>query len=83
MAAIKNTHGVTYEYGPTSVVISTDSGCVEDYTYGVCGIKYSYSVELRDTGKYGFLLPPEQIIPTGEEISAAFAAMGKYIMENP
>lgn len=83
VAAIKDTHGVTYGYGPTSVVISTDSGCVEDYTYGVCGIKYSYSVELRDTGKYGFLLPADQIVPTGEEIYAAVMAMGEYIQANP
>ena len=25
------------------------------------------SIELRDTGLYGFILPPEQIIPTAEE----------------
>jgi hypothetical protein len=83
VAAIKDTHGVTYGYGPTSIVISTDSGCVEDYTYGVCGIKYSYSVELRDTGRYGFLLPADQIVPTGEEIYAAVMAMGEYIQNNP
>ena len=26
-----------------------------------------FSIELRDTGLYGFILPPEQIIPTAEE----------------
>ena len=25
-------------------------------------------MELRDTGMYGFLLPPDQIIPTGQEV---------------
>lgn len=31
------------------------------------GTRITYTYELRDTGRYGFLLPPEQIIPTGEE----------------
>lgn len=26
-----------------------------------------FTYELRDKGQYGFILPPEQIIPTGEE----------------
>merc|ERR1712130_915555 len=34
---------------------------------GVAHIPYVYSIELRDTGLYGFILPPEQIIPTAEE----------------
>ena len=29
--------------------------------------KLIFSIELRDTGLYGFILPPEQIIPTAEE----------------
>lgn len=28
----------------------------------------AYSYEVRDTGRYGFLLPPDQIIPNGEEV---------------
>ena len=31
-------------------------------------IWFSYGMELRDTGMYGFLLPPNQIIPTGQEV---------------
>ena len=31
----------------------------------------SYTLELRDTGYYGFLLPADQIVPVGEEVWAA------------
>lgn len=27
----------------------------------------AFAYELRDTGRYGFVLPPEQIVPTAEE----------------
>ena len=43
------------------------SGGSEDWTYGNLNVTYSFSVELRDEGRYGFLLPKDQIIPTGEE----------------
>ena len=33
-------------------------------------------MELRDTGSYGFLLPPQQIIPTGREPWKMVAAPG-------
>lgn len=45
-----------------------------DWAKGVAGIKYSYTVELRDRGNYGFVLPTSQILPTGEEIWAAIRA---------
>ncbi|KAI9598561.1 hypothetical protein BDF19DRAFT_410651 [Syncephalis fuscata] len=40
---------------------------------------YSYWVELRDTGMHGFMLPPEYIIPSGEEILAATLHVGDFI----
>ena len=43
---------------------------------------FSYGVELRDTGKYGFLLPADQIIPQGQELFNGIVAMGEYIHEN-
>lgn len=83
VAALKSVYGTVYDYGTISNTIYPASGSSADYTYGVCGVKYSYGVELRDTGKYGFLLPPNQIIPSGEETYAAIVAMGKYINEHP
>lgn len=82
-SAIAATHGKQYVYGPIATTIYPASGSSADYTYGVCGITYSYGVELRDTGRYGFLLPPDEIIPQGEEIFNAIVAMSQYINENP
>lgn len=83
VTAIKSVHGTSYEYGPIATAIYPASGSSADYTYGVCGVVYSYGVELRDTGKYGFLLPPDQIIPSGEETFAGLAAMARFIQANP
>jgi len=80
--AIKKTHGQTYRYGPGAETIYPASGDIGDYLYAA-GVTYSTCVELRDTGRYGFLLPPDQIIPTGEEIFAAVKVMGQYILDHP
>lgn len=34
---------------------------------GTYGTKIGFVYELRDTGKFGYILPADQIIPTGEE----------------
>ncbi len=52
-----------------------------DYAHGELGIPYSYSTELRDEGIYGFLLPPEYIVETGEENWAMHKMVAKFIME--
>ena len=39
-----------------------------DWAKGVAGAKYAYTVELGDTGEHGFVLPPEYIKPTGEDM---------------
>ena len=49
------------------------SGSSVDYAYSV-GIKYGFAPELRDKGTYGFELPADQILPTGEETWAGFIA---------
>ena len=57
------------------------SGSSADWALGVAKIPYSYSVELRDTGRYGFLLPRELILPTAEEIWAFHVAVARYVIE--
>ena len=39
-------------------------------------------VELRDTGRYGFILPADQIVPSGEETWAAVTTLATYIINN-
>lgn len=36
-------------------------------------------VKLRDTGNFGFLLPADQIKPSGIETSSGFVALGKAL----
>ena len=63
--------------------LSTDpySGGSADWCRGVAGIKYCYLIELRDTGVYGFLLPPAEIIPTGEEIWAGVQVVADAVID--
>lgn len=35
-----------------------------DWVKGTFGTRVTYAYELRDTGRYGFLLPADQILPT-------------------
>jgi hypothetical protein len=37
------------------------------------------NTECRDTGKYGFVQPPEAIVPAGKEMTAGFIAMAQAI----
>ena len=50
------------------------SGGSYDWAKGVAGIKYSYTIELRDRGNAGFVLPSSQIVPTAEETWAGIKA---------
>ena len=60
------------------------SGVTVDYTFGELGIPYSYTVELRGGeggGLQGFILPPDQIIPSGEEVWAFHMAVAREIIK--
>ena len=40
-----------------------------------------YTVELRDTGAFGFLLPADEIRPTAIESIAALKVYGRHVLE--
>ncbi|KAM5356672.1 hypothetical protein ACJ41O_003318 [Fusarium nematophilum] len=57
----------TFTFGPSGAVLYTTTGAAPDHVYSVGHAKFSYTIELRDIGDYGFVLPPEQIRPNVEE----------------
>jgi murein tripeptide amidase MpaA len=79
--ALGKVFGTQYEYGPIATTIYPAAGSSADWTYGVCGTLYSYGVELRDTGDYGFLLPPNQIVPSGQETYAALKVFAQAVQK--
>jgi len=83
VVAIKSVHGKVYEAGSVCKILYVASGGSLDWTYGQMGIKYSYTIELRDTGSYGFLLPADQIVPQGEEAMQGVITAANYIISNP
>ncbi|KAH0422346.1 zinc carboxypeptidase [Colletotrichum camelliae] len=59
--AIREVEGVTFTYGPSCATLYPTTGASFDYAYAVGKAQWSYLIELRDTGNFGFVLPPEQI----------------------
>nr|SVE71503.1 EOG090X00QE [Daphnia similis] len=55
--------GTPYTIGTSTNLLGLASGCSDDWAKGGAGIKYSYTVEMRDTGKFGFQLPADTIVP--------------------
>ncbi len=72
-------NGVPYTAGPVYTTIYPASGIAVDWWYGGRSV-YGLTIELRDTGSYGFMLPPEQIIPTGEENLEGVKALADFFM---
>lgn len=48
--------------------IDIATGATADWVMGSLRTPLVFEYELRDKGKYGFLLPSDQIIPTGQEV---------------
>lgn len=51
-----------------------------DWFYHEMGIRYSFQIKLRDMGSYGFLLPPDYIIPQGEEMYNAVTYLAQSLL---
>jgi len=65
----------SYRAGTSADIIYATTGGTSDWATAALGVTYSYALELRDKGRYGFMLPANQIIPTGIETLAAIKTM--------
>jgi len=80
-AAIRATTGLVYTSEPSWQLYYT-AGTAQDWYYAPAKIPISFTIELRDTGNYGFQLPATQIRPTGQENWEAFKFFANYILAN-
>ncbi|KAH8293120.1 hypothetical protein KR044_005421 [Drosophila immigrans] len=67
-------YGTVYDYGSTATVLYQATGATNDWAYEQ-GILISYTIEFRDRGKFGFVLPPAQILPNCEETLTGIVAL--------
>lgn len=63
---IEAKNGLDYETMPGKD-FGAIGGTSQDWCRSALGAKYVYAIELRDKRQHGFHLPPNQIIPTGQE----------------
>ena len=72
-----------YSVGQSRDVVGyAAGGTTEDYAYDPeigLDIPLAWVYELRDQGRYGFLLPPEQIEPTAEEVINSFMSLAEEL----
>ncbi|KAK4151309.1 hypothetical protein C8A00DRAFT_17284 [Chaetomidium leptoderma] len=72
----------TYSASDSLPRVETGGGAAIDWFYHELQARYSYQIKLRDTGSYGFLVPSDNIVPTGEEMLSALKYLGDYLLGN-
>ena len=75
----------TYTMGETISIFYPASGGSDDWGYDIQREAnnpnpLSYTFELRDNGRYGFLLPPDQIEPNCQEVDAGMHAAFTHLL---
>ncbi|XP_060662089.1 LOW QUALITY PROTEIN: carboxypeptidase B [Drosophila nasuta] len=59
--------GTSYRASVTHEVLGIAGGGSDDWSRAALGVQYVYTIELRDRGTYGFVLPPKYIKDTALE----------------
>lgn len=78
-SALSQRYGTKFKAGTISRIIYQCAGSSVDWAHSKMNIKYSFALELRDTGRHGFMLPVDQIKPTVEETWSGVSAMALEI----
>ncbi|ALC43750.1 CG14820 [Drosophila busckii] len=73
--ALVRRYGTVFTYGSSATTLYAVSGSGKEWAYAVKNITIPYTIELRDKGQLGFLLPPEDIIPVAREVTDGFVGM--------
>ncbi|XP_074596996.1 carboxypeptidase B-like [Brevipalpus obovatus] len=82
--ALQQTTGTNYTFGQIYQVIYPAFGSSVDWAFDETSTKISFAIELRDTGTFGFLLPPDQIEPAASEIWYAMRqVLSRYHLLSP
>jgi len=71
-AAHADRFGTVFRPGNIVDLLYVASGGSMDWALGDNGIPWGATYEMRDTGRYGFILPPDQIQPSCEEFMDGF-----------
>lgn len=73
--AAKSVHNTVYKVVNSAGDLYKASGATDDWAKGVLGVKYTYTLELRDEGMSGFNLDPSHIVPCSEEVWEGLRAL--------
>lgn len=73
--ALAKRYGTQYRTGNIAEVVYIATGSSLDWVKGTFHKPITFLYELRDRGRYGFILPPDQIIPTGQETMDSLLAI--------
>ncbi|XP_037931922.1 carboxypeptidase B-like [Teleopsis dalmanni] len=64
---ITKSTGFKYTVGSSATTLYPAAGGSDDWAKGFAGIKYAYTIEMGDTGRYGFVLPASYIEQNGKD----------------
>ena len=80
-SAIRETSGLTYS-NEHAAELYCAAGGADDWLAISTVQANGFCLELRDTGRYGFVLPANQIIPTGEEVYQAMVSFLQTVVKS-
>lgn len=78
-AAVQRVHNTTFLIGSVPDLLYRSSGNSQDWVKAVAGVDYSYTVEMRDAGESGRILPSKQIVDSSEETWAGLYAVAREL----